>query len=148
MIDSLSELLLQPGIKRAMGIPLVAKNLDQFKVFLGSFICGTVNRFTYRLQSFFSLKTLILINFIPIAYFAGKASAVSLSDWIDVILNAHVWFRATILVNIVYLFGRFLKDICTVAFKVVAVILAVWMIYKIGTWIYERIKEKFILKEV
>lgn len=142
MIESLNDLLVQPGIKKAMKVPFVSRNLDQFKVFLDSFVCGSINRISKRLQLFFSLKTLILINLIPIAYLAGKMNAISLSNWIDVIFRAHIWFPGTIVINIIYLLGRYTRDILAIALRIVGIVVAIWALYKFFLWICKKFSEQ------
>ena len=139
MINTLNELLIQPGVQKAMQSPLVIRNMDRFKLFLGAFYLKALNKWTQNLQKFLSLKTLILINLIIISYYAGKANAISISGWIDVLTNVHIWFGSTIILNIIYLIGRFLRNILIITMQIAIGILILWAIYRLYQWFKERL---------
>lgn len=139
MIDTLNELIIQPGVQKAMQFQLVIRNMDRFKLFLRVFYLKALNKWTKKLQKFLSLKTLILINLIIISYYAGKANAVSISGWIDILTNFHIWFGSTIILNIIYLIGRFLRNILIITIQIAIVIIILWTIYRLYLWLKERL---------
>ncbi|MFA5329668.1 MAG: hypothetical protein WC384_17875 [Prolixibacteraceae bacterium] len=137
MIDSLNDFLIQPGVQKAMQSPLVIRNMDRFKIFLGAFYLKALNKWTKKLQKFLSLKTLILLNLIIISYYAGKVNAVTVSGWMDILSNVHVWFGPAIILNVIYLIGRFLRNILIISIRIAFVILILWAIYRLFQWIYK-----------
>jgi hypothetical protein len=139
MIDSLNELLIQPGIKKAMEFPFVANRMERFKLFLGAFYLNFLNKWTKKLRRFLSLKTLILLNLIIISYYAGKANAVTVTGWMDVLSNVHVWFGPAIILNVIYLIGRFLRDILIISMQIAVIILILWAIYRLFQWFSSKL---------
>jgi hypothetical protein len=139
MIDTLNEILIQPGVQKAMKSPLVIRNMDRFKLFLGAFYLKALNKWTKKLQKFLSLKTLILLNLIIISYYAGKTNAVAVSEWMNVLSNVHVWFGPAIILNVIYLIGRFLRNILIISIRIAFVILILWAIYRLFQWLYSKL---------
>lgn len=142
MIETLNDLLLQPGVRKAMDSPFVAKQLERFKFFLGTFYLKLLNKWSKKIRRFLTLKTLILLNLALLSYYAGRANAVSVGEWVNVFRDVHLWFGSAIILNIIYLCGKFIRFIFILALKIAVIILFVWMLYRLYIWLKEIISNE------
>ncbi|BAX82352.1 hypothetical protein [Labilibaculum antarcticum] len=143
MIETLTELLNQPGVRKALDSPIVFKQVDRFKVFLSSIILKALNRWTLTLKKYLKWSNLILINLVVFSYFAGKANAQTLSEWISVISDFDVWWGYQIIVNIIYVTGRFLRGILVFCLRVAFIVLCFWLLYRIFVWLSNKLSSFF-----
>lgn len=135
MIETLNDLLLQPGVRKAMDSPVVAKQLERFKLFLGTFYLRLLNKWSEKIRRFLSLKTLILLNLALVSYYAGKSNAETLPEWFKVFKDIHLWFTTAIILNTTYLCIKFLRLILVLALRIAGIILIIWVLYRVYIWL-------------
>lgn len=142
MIETLTEVLDQPGVTRALESKIVRKQTEQFKVFLESIFVKSLNRVVYRFKRIFTWTNIILINAVVISYYAGRANAVTLPNWWDIFKDFDVFWDKTIIVNALFFIFRFLKQIVSITLRITIVLILLYLLYKGFQWLYLKLVGK------
>lgn len=149
MIDTLSDILEQPGVKHALESKIVKKQTEKFNLFLESVFVKLLNKVVNKFKRIFTWTNLILINLVVISYYAGRSNSENLSEWWNVFSEFDLYLEKTILINAFYAGLRFLKHIVLIVMKISLILIVIFLLYKLVKWIWFKLFPKDIeLKQV